>query len=129
MKTVPVTAAVLERDGLILIAQRARGTLAGYWEFPGGKIEAGEVPEVCLQRELHEELGVETRIGELLIRTTHHYPELSVELHVYRATLVSGEPQAREHASLAWVKLSALRSYRLAPADWPVVDRLEVLQK
>lgn len=125
MPPVQVTAAVLERDGLILIAQRNRGALAGYWEFPGGKLEPAETPEAALQRELQEELGIEAQIGSHVLSTVHHYPHLSVELLVYRATITGGEPEARDHADLKWVTLSQLRNYPLAPADWPVVAALE----
>ena len=121
----PVTAAVLERGGLILLAQRSRGALAGYWEFPGGKLEEGEAPEVCLRRELREELGIDAAIGVFLISTVHHYPQFSVELQVYRAVIERGEPVAQVHSALVWVPLKELRFYQLAPADWPVVDLLE----
>lgn len=119
-----VTAAVLRRGEKILIAQRATGALAGLWEFPGGKLEAGESPEVCLARELFEELGVHARIGEALTATVHHYPQISIELLVYRAEIVEGEPQAREHAAVAWVTIDELASYELAPADLPAVAKL-----
>lgn len=120
-----VTAALLWRDGRVLLAQRTRPAwLAGAWELPGGKIEPGESPEQCLARELREELAVEAEIGTLFARTRHDYPALSVELWTYEARWLAGEPRALEHAALAWVAPAGLRDYALAPADVPVVELL-----
>ena len=84
MTTIVVTAAVIDRDGRFLVTRRQQGVhLEGYWEFPGGKCDAGESLEACLARELREELDVEARVGEEVFVTTHAYPERSVELHFF----------------------------------------------
>lgn len=120
-----VTAAFLEKDGKILIAQRKAGDkLAGKWEFPGGKLEPGETPEQCLKRELMEEFGVETRIGEFICSSSFEYKHLPIELLVYRAYHVEGEFQLRDHDQLAWVSLGELKAYDFSSADIPVVEHL-----
>ncbi len=99
-----VTAAVIERDGKILIARRKRDdSQAGKWEFPGGKLEAGETPEACLKRELREELGIETEVGAFLCSSRFVYPHMAVELLVYRTSYVSGEIALHEHDRVEWV--------------------------
>lgn len=120
-----VTAAFLEKDGKILIAQRKTGdNLAGKWEFPGGKLEPGETPEACLKRELMEELGVETRIGGFICSSKFEYKHMPIELLVYRAWHVAGEFQLRDHDQLAWVTLAELKAYEFCSADIPVVEHL-----
>ena len=120
-----VTAAFLEKDGKILIARRKPGAaLAGKWEFPGGKLEAGETPEQCLKRELLEEFGVETRIGAFICSSKFEYKHLPIELLVYRAYLVAGGFELRDHDQLAWVTLAELKDYDFAAADIPVVEHL-----
>ena len=120
-----VTAAVLERDGRILIARRGKGDpLEGKWEFPGGKMEPGESPEACLRRELREELGIETRIGPYLGTSHFAYVHASIELVAYRATFVSGELELREHQEVAWIPSEELLAYDLAEADIPIARML-----
>lgn len=120
-----VTAAVIEKDGKFLLAQRKEGdALAGKWEFPGGKIEEGETPEDCLKRELHEEFGVETRIGGFICKSEFEYNHFHVELLAYRARHLSGEFKPADHSAIAWVKLEDLLKYDLASADVPVVKEL-----
>ena len=122
MKLVQVTAAVLRRDGRVLIARRrAPAELAGKWELPGGKIEPGESPEECLERELLEELGVRTQVGALVARNRHEYASATVELSAYEVQLVAGEPQPREHAQLRWVAPAEFGGYDFAPADLPLL--------
>lgn len=120
-----VTAAFLEKDEKILIAQRKAGdTLGGKWEFPGGKLEAGETPEACLARELMEEFGVETRIGEFICASKFEYKHLPIELLVYRAYHLSGEFRLHDHDRLEWVTLAELKQYDFSSADIPVVEHL-----
>src|ERR1041385_9103543 len=104
-----VVAAVIERDGLILICQRRRGDSHELqWEFPGGKVEPGEEPEQPLNRELREELGIESTIGALLDRAQVRYPNRRpIELLFYRATL-SGEPRNLNFERIEWVQAAAL---------------------
>ncbi|MGD9641364.1 MAG: (deoxy)nucleoside triphosphate pyrophosphohydrolase [Elusimicrobiales bacterium] len=124
-----VTAAVIERDGRVLLAQRKNGALAGKWEFPGGKLEPGETPEACLRRELMEEFGVDTEIGAFVCSSKFEYKHLPIELLVYRARHLSGEFRLTDHSAIAWVKPEALSGYDLSAADIPVVDVLLGLGK
>ncbi|KAF0125401.1 MAG: mutator MutT protein [Elusimicrobia bacterium] len=120
-----VTAAVIEKDGRVLIAQRKSGdALAGKWEFPGGKLEPGETPEACLKRELREEFGVETEIGDFICSSRFEYKHFHIELLVYRARHLSGEFKLHDHTAIAWVEPADLLKYDLASADIPVVARL-----
>ena len=120
-----VTGAFLEKDGKILIARRKTGDkLAGKWEFPGGKIEPGETPEACLKRELMEEFGVETRIGEFICSSKFEYKHMTIELLVYRAYHVAGEFRLTDHDQLAWVTKTELKNYDFSSADIPVVEHI-----
>lgn len=121
-----VTAAVIERDGRILIAKRPAGDrLAGLWEFPGGKIEEGEDPRVCLARELHEEFGITAEIGEFLVSHVHRYPHVEIELLSYRARHVAGDFDLRDHDEVRWVLPEEMDEYSFAPADLPTVELLQ----
>lgn len=119
-KRIPVTGAVLLRDGLILAAQRGSDkALPGYWEFPGGKIEPGESPEDSLARELKEELLCEAIIGERITTTSYEYSFGLVELSTYWCELIKGEPQLTEHVEIRWLKPEELEHLKWAPADIP----------
>ena len=122
---VPVVAAVIEdASGRVLLAQRpAHKHLALKWEFPGGKVDAGESPEVALARELHEELGIAIENLRPLPRFTHDYGTVVIDMIPFVCRLVPGSaaPHAHEHADLRWIAPAQLRDFDLAPADWPVV--------
>lgn len=130
-KQLDVVGAVLVRDGTVLAAQRGPGmALAGHWEFPGGKIEAGESPQEALGRELREELSCTATIGDRVETTSYEYDFGIVTLTTYFATLDAGEPQATEHAELRWIPVADLHSVEWAPADIPAVERImQVLAK
>jgi 8-oxo-dGTP diphosphatase len=120
-----VTAAVIEEKGRVLIARRKPGRhMAGKWEFPGGKVEPGETPEQSLERELMEELAIHARIGEFLLGTFFEGDGVSLELLVYRAERVSGEPALIEHEAICWVRPDELSGYDLADSDRAVVEKL-----
>ncbi|MGB0930484.1 MAG: 8-oxo-dGTP diphosphatase MutT [Chitinophagales bacterium] len=126
LKIIQVTAAILQREDKILIAQRKKGDrLEGKWEFPGGKIEDGESPETCLQRELQEELGIEVRIGEFICESEYQYPHIHIRLLAYQTFYLSGETQLNDHAAIKWVTLEEMKSYDFAPADVPIVKVLK----
>jgi 8-oxo-dGTP diphosphatase len=123
MTTIVVTAAVIERGGRLLVTRRLKGThLEGYWEFPGGKCDAGESLEACLARELREELAVDAVVGTRILTTRHEYPERHIELHFFQAEL-RGDPVPQMNQEMQWVTRDALPSLKLPPAD----DELVVL--
>ena len=112
-----VTAAVIERDGALLVTRRQAGVhLEGYWEFPGGKCDPGEALDACLARELREELDVEARVSEEVFTTTHAYPERVVELHFFRCEL-RGEPRPQQGQEMRWVRRGELQALEFPPAD------------
>jgi 8-oxo-dGTP diphosphatase len=120
-----VTAAIIERNGKILIAKRKKDDpLINKWEFPGGKLEPNETPEECLKRELQEELGVVTEIGEFICSSKYEYSHIAIELLVYRAQYVSGEFKAYDHAEIKWVPPGELDTYDFPEADAPIVEKL-----
>ena len=125
--TVRVVAAVIY-DSLrrVLVAERPAGkSLAGCWEFPGGKVEEGESGEAALRRELREELGVQASALRPVFELKHEYPERHVDLSVWVVDAYSGVPAGLEGQSLRWESPAALRSIALLPADWPIVEWLE----
>lgn len=123
---VDVAAAVIERpDGSFLLAQRPAGKVyAGWWEFPGGKVEAGEAPERALARELHEELGIEVRTAYPWITRMHVYAHATVRLNFYRVTAWVGEPRPRENQAIVWQRLDAPMAAPMLPANAPVLASL-----
>lgn len=124
---IEVAAALLFRDGKLLIARRpAGGHLAGLWEFPGGKREAGESWEDCLRRELKEELDVEAAVGPLYQEVSHVYPEKAVRLRFFlcRLSESSGDPRPVGCAAVAWVSRGGFGGYEFPPADAGLLTRL-----
>lgn len=128
MKTVLVSAvALIDVEGRILLAQRPEGkSMAGLWEFPGGKIEPGETPEAALIRELHEELGIETWDSCLapLTFASHKYDHFHLLMPLFACRKWEGIPQAREGQVLKWVKPNELRNYPMPAADIPLIPML-----
>lgn len=122
-----VVAAVVRRGDAILITRRPdRPGRPGQWEFPGGKVEAGEVEEAALRRELVEELGCEAQVGPLLLRHAHRYPDLEVELAFYACALPDGaEPAALGVAEIAWAPVGTLSRYDFLEADLAVLADIE----
>ena len=117
MKTVVVTAAVIERDGRILVTKRLSGThLAGVWEFPGGKCEPGESLTACMRRELREELAIDAVVGPEVFTVTHDYPDRRVELHFLRCEVI-GEPTASLGQEMQWLPRDTLAQFEFPPAD------------
>jgi 8-oxo-dGTP diphosphatase len=117
-----VTAAILIKDGRVLIAKRGAGDrLADKWEFPGGKVEAGETPEECLIREMFEEFRIVVSVGEFLGESVYHYSHGSIRLIAYRTFYERGELSLETHADFAWVTVDQLDDFDFAPADLPFV--------
>lgn len=131
MKIVLVSAvALIDADGRVLLAQRPEGkSMAGLWEFPGGKVEPGETPEAALIRELHEELGIETWTSCLapLTFASHAYAEFHLLMPLYACRRWNGVVQGREDQSLAWVRPEKMRDYPMPPADLPLISTLRDL--
>jgi len=125
MPVIDVAAALLFRDGKLLITQRhADAHLGGLWEFPGGKREAGETFEACLARELREELGVEAAVEELVESLTHAYPDKTVHLKFYRCRWAQHEPQPLGCAAFRWVRAVELQDYEFPAADARLLEKL-----
>jgi 8-oxo-dGTP diphosphatase len=119
---IKVTAAVIERGGKVLIARRKKGDrFEGRWEFPGGKIEAGESPEECLRRELREELGVEIEAPEYLCSVPFKTSGISIELMAFRTSLLAGEVRCHDHDVVRWVEPEHLGDFDLTEPDRLVV--------
>jgi 8-oxo-dGTP diphosphatase len=126
-KHLHVACALIERDGLVLAAQRSAAmNLPLKWEFPGGKLEPGESPETCLQRELLEELGVAAIVSRPLPRHTHSYDSFTVTLYPFVCTIVSGEISLHEHAAITWLPPEELHNLDWAEADWPVIEAYQL---
>jgi 8-oxo-dGTP diphosphatase len=122
--------ALVDTDGRILLAQRPEGkSLAGLWEFPGGKVEAGETPEETLVRELEEELGIVTKVACLapLTFASHTYETFHLLMPLYVCRRFEGIPRGQEGQALKWVRPSALRDYPMPPADEPLIPFLQDL--
>ena len=124
-RLIQVTAAIIFHHGRVLIAQRAQDDrMAGLWEFPGGKVESGETPMECLQRELFEELEMNAVIGSPLGCSIYHDDHISIELLAFQV-FWDGRPLRRlTHQALRWVPPAQLPQFAFTPADQPFVDRL-----
>jgi mutator protein MutT len=121
---IPVLAAVIERDGRVLVTRRLEGShLSGYWEFPGGKCDPGETHEACLARELREELGVEARVGPEMLVTEHAYPEKTVRLH-FRRCEIDGEPRPLLNQQMRWASRDEMRTLSFPEADRALIEML-----
>lgn len=121
-----VACALIQDDsGRLLLAKRASGkSLAGFWEFPGGKVEEGEAPEDALCRELREELLIEAEVTEAMEPVEHSYGAFSIRLLPFLAKIRSGTPIPVEHSEIAWVGREEIETATLAPADVPVLAQL-----
>ena len=128
MKTVLVSAvALIDRDGRVLLAQRPEGkSMAGLWEFPGGKVEGGETPEAALVRELHEELGIETWNSCLapLTFASHTYDDFHLLMPLFACRKWNGIVQPKEGQTLKWVYPKDFSNYPMPPADIPLIPLL-----
>ena len=122
---IEVTAAVIRKQGRVLICQRPEGkSCALLWEFPGGKIEPGETAKESLEREIREELQCTAIVGEFLTTTDYEYPFGTISLSTFLCELGDEEPSLTEHQDIRWVAPEDLKSLEWAPADIPAVDLL-----
>ena len=125
MKRIEVVAAVIRKEGAFFATQRGYGEFEGMWEFPGGKIEPGEPPEVALMREIQEELGVDITIGALICTTEYDYPSFHLTMHCYLCSIKNGNIELHEHKSARWLTVELLDSVEWLPADKEVIDKLK----
>lgn len=122
---IPVSAGILKKDGRVLVGQRPENhTLAGLWEFPGGKIELGESPEQALARELNEELGIEAQVGGLKIACTHSYGDVGIIILFFEVLFWKGEPKTKHHMNLEWVTPDELIRKNIPDANRKNLDRI-----
>ena len=125
MKITEVVAALIWKGSKFIICRRpahkARGLL---WEFAGGKVEAGETKEQALIRECREELAVNVSVGEVFMEVLHDYPELTVHLTLFNATISEGEPQKLEHNDIRWISPSEISDYEFCPADEEILKEI-----
>lgn len=125
---VDVVAALIWREGCFLACRRAANKArALLWEFPGGKVEAGETPQQALARECREELAVDLAVGGLFCQTVHAYPDITVRLSVYTAAIAWGQPQLLEHKEIRWVAPQEMDGMVFCPADGPVLQRIRAV--
>ena len=127
MKIIKVVAAILQKEDKILIARKKQGKpLAGYFEFPGGKIEEGETPEESLIRELMEEMNIKFAVKEYIGESIYDYGnDKVISLLGYTAEIIDGEIKLSDHDRYEWVTLEQINNYKIAPADIPLINKLK----
>lgn len=124
-KALPVVAAVIVKGNAFFICRRPDDkALAGYWEFPGGKVEPGEKEEEALRREIREELGCAVRPQRLFCRVRHDYPDFSVDLAFYLCRIERGEPKLLEHREARWIAPDDIPRFAFCPADEGVLEKI-----
>ena len=120
-----VVAALIWKGNKFMICQcpanKARGLL---WEFVGGKVELGEAKEQALIRECREELAIELCVGDVFMDVTHEYPDITVHLTLFNATIAEGEPQKLEHNDIQWISPSEIQNYNFCPADEEILKKI-----
>lgn len=122
---IPVVAGFLKKDGKILVGQRPENnSLPGQWEFPGGKIEPGETPEIALVRELQEELGITAEVGDLKLACTHSYGDVGILILFFEILFWKGEPKAQHHMMLEWIHPEELKHRNIPEANRKILDRI-----
>ena len=123
-KTIHVAGAVIIKDRKVLATQRGYGGYAGWWEFPGGKIEPGEAPAAALERELKEELVADIQVGEYFDTVEYDYPEFHVSLKCYLCELLSDDFSLLEHSNAVWLGRDDVYSVKWLGADLPIIEKL-----
>ncbi|MBQ7538644.1 MAG: (deoxy)nucleoside triphosphate pyrophosphohydrolase [Treponema sp.] len=132
LKTIPVVAALIFRTSTqgsrsVFATQRGYGDWRGFWEFPGGKIESGETPQVALAREIREELATEITVGEKIATIEYDYPTFHLSMQCFVCAVVSGKLELLEHENAAWLTAENHRSVKWLPADELILDKIEML--
>ena len=124
MKTRNVVAAVIMKEGKVFATQRGYGEFKDGWEFPGGKVEAGESPEEALRREIREELEVEVNVGDLIDTIEYDYPAFHLSMKCYACTIAGGSPHLLEHEASRWLSADQLDSVAWLPADITLIPKI-----
>ena len=123
---IDVTAAIIRRNGKILIAKRSStSSLPHKWEFPGGKIDDGETPEECLKRELQEEFDITVDVGDYLTKSVYHYEQKTIRLIAFQVSTEAHFETLNAHDDVRWVSAEELLDYDLAPADVPIAKEVQ----
>lgn len=125
MNKIKVIAGIVKDQDRILITRRGpKEVFAGWWEFPGGKIEFGESHEECIRRELEEELDILVSVGDFCEESFHDYGNMKVKLKAYYCKILSGDLEMRVHDKYKWIKAEELLNYELLPADIPIAEKI-----
>ena len=124
MKHIEVVAAIIRKEDKIFATQRGYGEWKDWWEFPGGKMEVGETPEVALVREIREELSAEINVDEFLCTVKYDYPQFHLTMHCYLCSLMTDSLHLNEHEAAKWLTKDELNSVKWLPADLEVVERI-----
>lgn len=124
MKTINVVAAVIMKEGKVFATQRGYGEFKDGWEFPGGKVEAGESPEEALRREIREELEVEVNVGDLIDTIEYDYPAFHLSMKCYACTIAGGSPHLLEHEAARCLSADQLDSVAWLPADITLIPKI-----
>ena len=124
MKTIEVVAAIIIKDGQVFATQRGYGEFQGWWEFPGGKMEAGESPQEALKREINEELDADIQVNELLETVEWDYPNFHLTMRCFICSLLSESIHLNEHEAATWLTHEPLRSVKWLPADEILLDKI-----
>lgn len=124
MKTINVVAAVIMKECKVFATQRGYGEFKDGWEFPGGKVEAGESPEEALRREIREELEVEVNVGDLIDTIEYDYPAFHLSMKCYACTIAGGSPHLLEHEAARWLTVGQLDSVAWLPADITLIPKI-----
>ena len=125
MKQIEVVAAIIHKDGRIFATQRGYGDWKDWWEFPGGKMEAGETPEEALKREIREELSTEIQLNKLFCTVEWDYPKFHLTMHCYLCSLLTEALHLNEHEAARWLPKEELDSVKWLPADVQIIERLK----
>ena len=125
MKRITVAAAIIKEDNQIFATQRGYGSLKGWWEFPGGKLEEGESPKEALYREITEELDTQIEIGELIEVVEYDYPDFHLTMYCYLCKVISGDLLLKEHEDAKWLTKETIDSVKWLPADLDLIKQLK----
>lgn len=125
MKRIEVVAAIIRREGRVFATQRGHGEWKDWWEFPGGKMEAGESAEEALMREIREELSTEISVDEMLCNVEYDYPKFHLTMHCFLCSLITDAMYLNEHEAARWLTKEELDSVQWLPADLQVIEQLK----